>query len=117
MFGQLLQALLRNVRFLSAIGLHTGRMTVAESEKMFREAAYQDPGNARQQAARGTYDAPYINYTLGKLMIRKLREDWTATRGGRQAWQAFHDQLLSYGGPPIPLIRKAMLGASAGPVL
>jgi uncharacterized protein (DUF885 family) len=115
--GQLLQALSRNVRFLSAIGLHTGRMTVAESERMFREAAYQDPGNAKQQAARGTYDPFYINYTLGKLMIRKLREDWTATRGGRQAWQAFHDQFLSYGGPPIPLIRKAMLGANAGPVL
>lgn len=115
--GQLLSALQRNVRFLSAIGLHTGQMTVAESEKMFREAAYQDPGNARQQAARGTYDPGYLNYTLGKLMIRKLREDWTATRGGRNAWQTFHDQFLSYGGPPIPLIRKAMLGDNGGPIL
>ncbi len=112
--GQLLNALQRNVRFLSAIGLHTGAMTVAESERMFRELAYQDPGNARQQAARGTFDPAYINYTLGKLMIRKLREDWTATRGGRQAWNSFHDSFLSFGGPPIPLVRATMLGTEAG---
>jgi hypothetical protein len=113
--GQLMEALLRNVRFLSAIGMHTGRMSVAESEKMFRESAFSDAGNARQQAARGTFDPAYLNYTMGKLMIRKLRDDWTATRGGRRAWRDFHDQFLSFGGPPIPLARAAMLGPSAGP--
>jgi uncharacterized protein (DUF885 family) len=85
-------------------------MTVAQSEAMFREKAFQDPGNARQQAARGTFDPAYGNYTLGKLMIRQLRDDWTATRGGRSSWRAFHDQFLSYGAPPIPLVRKAMMG-------
>jgi len=115
--GQLLEALMRDARFLSAIGLHTGSMTVAESEKMFRESAFADPGNARQQAARGTFDPAYLNYTMGKLMIRKLRDDWTATRGGRSAWRQFHDEFLSFGGPPIPLVRTAMLGASAGPAL
>ena len=115
--GQLLNALLRNVRYLSAIGLHTGRMTVEESERMFLAKAFQDPGNARQQAARGTFDPAYLNYTLGKLMIRKLRDDWTSTRGGRQGWREFHDRFLSYGGPPIPLVRRAMLGPGAWPVL
>ncbi|HEU4681441.1 MAG TPA: DUF885 domain-containing protein [Gemmatimonadales bacterium] len=108
--GQLSNALLRNVRYLSAIGLHTKGMTVEQSERMFREQAFQDPGNARQQAARGTYDPAYLNYTMGKLMIRKLRDEWTRTRGGREAWKQFHDTFLSYGGPPIPLVRKAMLG-------
>jgi Uncharacterized protein conserved in bacteria len=101
-------------RYLSAIGLHTKGMSLAESERMFRELAYQDPANARQQAARGTFDPAYLNYTLGKLMIRKLREDWTASRGGRKAWHAFHDKLLSYGGPPLPLVRAAMLAPPAG---
>jgi hypothetical protein len=115
--GQLTEALLRNVRFISAIGLHTGKMTVADSEKMFRESALADAGSARQQAARGTFDPAYLNYTLGKLMIRKLREDWTATRGGRDAWKEFHDQFLSYGGPPIPLVRDSMLsGRSSAPL-
>ena len=115
--GQLREALMRNVRLLSAIGLHTEGMSVSASEAMFREKAFQDPGNARQQADRGTFDPGYGAYTLGKLMIRKLREDWTATRGGREAWQAFHDQFLSYGSPPVPMVRKAMLGPKSGPPL
>jgi uncharacterized protein (DUF885 family) len=109
--GQISNALLRNVRFLSAIGLHTQGMTVGESQRMFIEEAYQDEGTARQQAARGTYDPAYLNYTLGKLMIRELREDWTQDRGGRQAWKDFHDTFLSFGGPPIPLVRARMMQA------
>lgn len=114
--GQLSNALLRNARFLSAIGLHTGGMSVAESEKLFTDEAYQDVGSARQQAARGTYDPAYLNYTMGKLMIRKLRADWTASRGGEKAWRDFHDKFLSYGGPPIPMLRAAMLGDAEGPL-
>jgi hypothetical protein len=108
--GQLQEALLRNVRFISAIGLHTKGMTVEESKKMFIEQGLQDEGNAEQQANRGTFDPAYLNYTMGKLMIKKLREDWTASRGGRSAWKQFHDTFLSYGGPPIPMVRKAMMG-------
>ena len=115
--GQINKALYRDVRYLCAIGMHTQGMKVEECETMFREQAFQDPGNARQQAARGTYDPGYLNYTLGKLMIRKLRDDWTATRGGREAWASFHDTFLSFGGPPIPMVRAQMLGADAGPVL
>ena len=115
--GQLLNALLRNGRYLSAIGLHTKGMTVEQSEKLFLNEAYQDPGGAKQQARRGTFDPPYLNYLLGKLMIRKLRADWTASRGGEKAWREFHDTFLSFGGPPIPLIRQKMLGAAGGPPL
>jgi hypothetical protein len=114
--GQLMNALLRNARYLSAIGLHTRGMTLAESERLFREEAHLDPGNSRQQALRGTYDPAYLNYTMGKLMIRKLREDWTASRGGQKAWKEFHDRFLSYGGPPIPMVRRRMVGA-AGSVM
>jgi uncharacterized protein (DUF885 family) len=120
--GQIREALLRDVRLLSTIGMHTRGMTVAQSEKMFKDQAFQDPGNARQQAARGTYDPDYLHYTLGKLMIMKLRSDWIAKRAGvtkgapssddRPEWRDFHDQFLSYGGPPIPLVRKQMLGES-----
>ncbi len=115
--GQLQNALLRNVRYVVALGLHTGSMTLDEAERMFREKAFQDPANARQQAARGTFDPAYLNYTLGKLMVRKLREDWTATRGGRTAWREFHDRFLSFGGPPVPLVRKAMMGGEDGGLL
>jgi hypothetical protein len=115
--GQLINATLRDARFISAIGMHSGKMTTAESEKLFHDEAFQDAATSREQAERGTYDPAYLNYTLGKLMIRKLRDDWTATRGGKTAWKAFHDAFLQYGGPPIPLVRQAMLGNKAGPAL
>jgi hypothetical protein len=108
--GQLSNALLRDCRFISAIGLHTQGMTQAQSKDLFVKECYQDEGNAEQQAARGTYDPEYLNYTLNKLLIMKLRDDWTASRGGRKAWKAFHDAFLSYGGPPVPLVRRAMMG-------
>ncbi len=111
--GQVSNALRRDCRYLSAILMHTGRMTVDQSREMFVNECYQDEGNARQQAARGTYDPAYLNYTMGKLLIRRLREDWTASRGGREGWHDFHDAFLSYGGPPIPLVRQQMMGGEA----
>jgi len=108
--GQLSNALLRDARFLAAIGLHTQGMSVVQAEQLFMEEGFQSEGTARQQAARGTYDPAYLNYTVGKLLIRQLREDWTRQRGGRKAWKDFHDQFLSYGGPPIPLVRARMMG-------
>ncbi|HEX7784062.1 MAG TPA: DUF885 domain-containing protein [Sphingobium sp.] len=108
--GQLSNALLRDCRYLSAIGMHARGMTQEQSRKMFVEQCYQDEGSARQQAARGTYDPAYLNYTMAKLMIRRLRDDWTKDKGGRSAWKAFHDGFLSYGGPPIPLVRAQMMG-------
>jgi uncharacterized protein (DUF885 family) len=109
--GQLSNALLRNCRLISAIDLHTGGMTQEQSKQLFMDECYQDEGNAKQQSARGTYDPAYLNYTMGKLMIRKLRDDWT--KGDRTKWKAFHDAFLSYGGPPIPMVRAAMMGGEA----
>jgi hypothetical protein len=114
--GQLQEALLRNVRLLSAIGVHTQGMSVAESEKLFREEAMQDAGNAKQQAARATYDPAYLNYSIGKLMIRRMREEYCAGRG-EACWKDFHDRLLSFGGPPLPLVRAVLLPDSKGPLL
>jgi len=108
--GQISNALLRDARFLSTIGLHTRGWSVEDSKRFFMEEGFQSEGTAIQQAARGTYDPAYLNYTMGKLMIKRLRDDWTATRGGRKAWREFHDEFLSYGGPPIPLVRQQMMG-------
>jgi uncharacterized protein (DUF885 family) len=112
--GQLVSALKRNARYLAAIGLHTQGMTVSEAEKLFSEGALADPGNARQQALRGTYDPAYLNYTLGKLMIMKLRDDWMAANP-QASLREFHDQFLSYSGP-VPLVRKLMLGNDSPPL-
>ena len=113
LIGQLSNALLRDCRYLSSIGMHTGSMTQQQSFDLFRNQCYQDEGSARQEAARGSYDPAYLNYTMGKLMIRKLRDDWSASRGDEKAWKDFHDQFLSFGGPPIPLVRQQMMGGKA----
>ncbi len=110
--GQISNALLRDARFLSSIGLHTQGWSVEDAKRFFMEQGLQAEGTAIQQAARGTYDPAYLNYTMGKLMIRRLRDDWAATRGGKRAWHDFHDRFLSYGGPPIPLVRQQMMAES-----
>ena len=116
--GQILDALMRDVRFLSSIGLHVEGMSVETSQRMFAELAYLDPGNARQQALRGAYDPAYFVYTLGKLIIVKMRDDWTVERGERAAWKEFHETLLSLGSAPLPVLREAMLGSDdPGPLL
>jgi uncharacterized protein (DUF885 family) len=121
--GQLYNATLRNVRFLSAIGMHTNGMTLAQSKQMFIDAGYQSEGTAEQQAARGAYDPAYLNYTMGKLMIRKLRDDWCAARpelvkdgDAKTCWKPFHDAFLAFGGPPVPLVRGAMMGTAPAAV-
>lgn len=116
--GQILDALMRDVRYLSSIGLHIEGMSVETSQRMFAELAYLDPGNAEQQALRGTYGPNYFIYTLGKLIIMKMREDWTAQRGGRAAWKEFHEEFLALGSAPLPVLREAMMGPDdPGPLL
>ena len=100
--GQLQEALLRDVRFLSAIGMHTKGMTVDESKKMFIEQGLRSEGEADQQSARGTFDPAYLNYTMGKLMIRKLRDDWTASRRRPNRVEAVSRRIRLLRRPPDP---------------
>ena len=111
--AMLKNALLRNVRFVVALGEHTAGMTVDDAVKRFQTQAFTDPETARQQAVRGTFDPMYLAYTLGKIMIKNLRADWMKKHPGA-ALGEFHDELLSYGCAPVPLIRRAMLGPDAG---
>lgn len=115
--GQLSDALLRNVRFVCALGLHTGGMTVEEAIRRFKEDAFMEPTPAEEEAVRGTYDPGYLNYTLGKLMVRKLREDVRAREGENFDLRAFHDRFLAYGTPPVPVLRRLLLGTDEGDVV
>ena len=106
---QLLEALVRNCRYLCALGMHTQGMTVDEATRFFMDNAYMEELPARREALRGTFDPGYLNYTLGKLMILKLRDDYRREQGAAYSLRGFHDKLLSYGAPPLPLLREAML--------
>jgi uncharacterized protein (DUF885 family) len=108
--GQLLDALLRDARYVSGIEMHTGKMTVEQSKQFFIDEGYQTPAVADQESKRGTSDPTYLVYTLGKLQIMKLREDYKTMKGDKFSLQEFHDEFMRQGGMPVKIIRKAMLG-------
>ena len=108
-------ALLRDVRFIVGIKMHTQGMTVEQAQNMFVEQAYQPEPVAESEAKRGTSDATYGYYTMGKLMIMKLREDYKAKMGQKYSLKDFHDNFIKLGPLPLPLIRKAMLGEIGNP--
>ena len=107
--GQLGDALLRNCRYVCAIKMHTQGMTIEEATRFFVDNAYMEELPASKEALRGTFDPMYLNYTLGKLMILKLREDYRREKGRAFSLREFHDTLLSFGAPPLPLVRELML--------
>lgn len=108
--AQLNAALLRLCRYLVGLRLHTQGMTYEEGVEFFIREGYQERVNAEREARRGTEDPTYLVYTLGKMQILKLREDYKQHMGASFSLGQFHDRLLSYGMPPIKIIRLAMLG-------
>jgi len=114
--GQLQDALLRNVRYIVGIEMHTGRMTFEQAVEFFVKEGYQSRAVAATETKRGTSDPTYLVYTLGKLEILKLRHDYQQKMGAKFNLQEFHDQFLKQGFPPVKIIRKAMMGDDS-PVL
>jgi uncharacterized protein (DUF885 family) len=108
--AQIQDALLRDARFIVGIRMHTRGMTVPEAEEFFVREGYQSAPVARSESKRGTSDPTYGYYTMGKLMILKLRDDYKAKTGAQYSLQSFHDSFIKLGPLPLPLIRKAMLG-------
>jgi uncharacterized protein (DUF885 family) len=108
--GQLEDALLRNARFIVGIKMHTQGMTLAQAEEFFVKEGYQTPAVAKVETKRGTSDPTYLVYTLGKLEILKLREDYRKMKGPDFSLMEFHNRLMQQGGVPLKIIRKAMLG-------
>lgn len=108
--GQLDDALLRDARYIVGIKLHTGNMTLDEARQFFVQEGYQTPAVADIETKRGTSDPTYLMYTLGKLQIMKLRQDYRKMRGKDFSLLEFHDRFMRQGGVPIKIIRKTMLG-------
>jgi uncharacterized protein (DUF885 family) len=120
--GQLMDALLRDARFVNSIKLHTGEgepggnWTLDQAKDFFVKQGYQTREIGDVETKRGTGDPTYLYYTLGKLEIMKLREDYKKKKGAAFTIQDFHDNFMRQGFAPIKVIRKAMLGNDS-PVL
>jgi uncharacterized protein (DUF885 family) len=107
--AQSAESLLRLCRLCASIQMHTQNMSVEEAAKFFRQNCYYEEKPARAEAMRGTFDPGYLNYTLGKLEILKLRDDYKAQQGAEFSLQKFHNEILNHGMPPIRLLREIML--------
>ncbi len=103
------EALMRLCRLCVSIKMHTQGMSVADGTKFFRENCYYEEKPSQAEALRGTYDPGYLNYTLGKLQILKLRDDYKAQEGEKFSLEKFHDEMLNHGAPPIRLLREILL--------
>jgi uncharacterized protein (DUF885 family) len=107
--GQLQDALLRDARFVNSIKLHTGQFTFDQAVDFFVTDGYQSRSIALVETKRGTADATYLYYTLGKLEIMKLRADMMKKQGASFNLEQFHNDFMRQGFAPIKIIRKAML--------
>ena len=114
--GQLVDAMLRDARFIVGIEMHTGKMTLEQAQQFFIKEGFQVAPVAEVEAKRGASDPTYLYYTLGKLQILKLREDYRRLRGNEFTLQEFHDRFMRQGSVPMKIIRKNMLGED-GPTL
>ena len=115
--AQLSEALLRDCRYVNGIMLHTQGWTVEQGQKLFEEKGFQEPANAFEESRRGAYNPTYLYYTLGKLMIYKLRADYKQAKGSDFTLRGFHDEFLRQGPLPLKLMRQALLPGNTAPLL
>jgi Bacterial protein of unknown function (DUF885) len=114
--GQLQDALLRNARYIVGIEMHTGKMTYEQGIDFFVKEGYQSRTNGERETKRGTSDPTYLYYTLGKLEIMKLRDDYKKMKGSAFNLEEFHNRFMQEGPVPVRMTRKSMLGDDS-PVL
>ena len=115
--GQLAEALIRLARFIVSIRLHVEDWSVEQSMRFFRDECFMEEGGARREAERGTFDPTYLVYSVGKLMLLKLRRDVKEQQGSKYSQRAFHDQLLGNGTATFAVHRQLMLGEGSGDLL
>ena len=115
--GQLAEALVRLARFVVAIRLHCEDLSVEQGMRFFRDEAFLEETTARREAERGTFDPTYLVYSIGKLMMLKLRHDWKEQQGSRFSMRAFHDAVLAQGNAPFWAQRRLLLDEPADAVL
>jgi uncharacterized protein (DUF885 family) len=113
---QLVDALLRDCRYIVGIKMHTQGMTMAQAREFFVKEGRQQPVVGEMETKRGTGDPTYLMYTLGKLEILKLRADYKRKMGSNFSLQQFHDRFIKAGSPPVKIVRRELMG-SDGPLL
>jgi uncharacterized protein (DUF885 family) len=108
--AQIHDALLRDVRLIVSIGLHTQGKDLEWATQLFEKEAYFERLPSEREAIRGTFNPEYFCYTLGKLAILDVRSKYLASKFGKSL-ERFHDTLLSFGCPPVGMLDDLLAGA------
>src|SRR5688500_9767839 len=107
--GQLAEALVRLARCVVGIRLHCEDLSVEQGMRFFRDEAFLEEATARREAERGTFDPTYLVYSIGKLLMLKLRHDYQEQLDGKFSLRTFHDAVLAQGTAPLWAHRRLLL--------
>jgi uncharacterized protein (DUF885 family) len=89
-------------------------MTVDQATRFFMDNAFMQETPSRIEAERGTFDPMYLVYSLGKLAIIKMREDYRRYKGNDFSLKEFHDLLLQNGNAPLWAHRQLLMPGEKG---
>jgi uncharacterized protein (DUF885 family) len=115
--AQLQEALIRDCRYVAGLRMHVHGWTVEQATQLFMEKTLHPRAVAYPEARRGAYNPTYLYYTLGKLMIYRLREDYRAAKGSAYSLEAFHNEFVRQGGLPLRIMRQILLPGDSGDLL
>ena len=90
--------------------IHVDGMTQAEAMKLMIEGGFQEEREAAGKWVRAQLSSAQLStYFVGYQEHKALRAEVEAAWGDEFTLRRFHDQLLSYGSPPVRFARALML--------
>jgi len=108
-FFQRLHLLWRAVRIVLDVRLHTEGLAVADAVRYMTDTLGIGTASAESEVRRYCGAPGYqLCYAVGRRELVRLREDYRAREGAAFALRKFHDEVLSYGGLPVTLMRWGM---------
>lgn len=108
-FFQRLAYLWRAARIVLDVKLHTAGMTLEEGTRYLMDKLNNSRESAEAEVRRYCATPGYnLCYAVGLRDLTRLREDARVRDGPSFTLRKFHEEVLSYGGLPVSLIRWGM---------
>jgi hypothetical protein len=100
----------RAARVIIDASLHTGRMTYDEAVAFLVDNVKMERVNAEAEVKRYSYTPTQpMSYLVGEYEIYKILEKYRAANPDATL-KEFHDELISHGSLPPPLVAREMVG-------
>jgi uncharacterized protein (DUF885 family) len=108
-FGALSDQMLRAIRLVVDVGMHTGRMTREEAIHYMTNNQSISERDATAEIERYmVYPGQALGYKVGSLSIKALREKYQQQLGSKFDIAAFHDEFLKDGCMPMSVLVAKM---------